>query len=325
MTALKHAGRLDDRRSSGGEGEVAGTKIAAALVDRLGRVSERIRVPTSHGDGDALLRQVADLARERSVLAEGAVVGLGVAVPAVVDPVAGRVVWAPNLPEWSDLPLGARLEEATGIPTQVDYDGHLAALGEHWRGAGSGARNMVCLVIGTGVGAGLILDGRLYRGSSNIAGAVGWSVVDPHAVESPAARQIGSLESVVAGPAVAAAAERALAAGEPSSLGAPVTAEAVVAAAADGDAVATRVLEEAADQLAHAVVGIVSLLNPDVVVLGGGLGAAAEAFLHRTREAVGDLAQPASARAVRIVPAALGAESPLLGAARLVFLTHAKR
>jgi glucokinase len=223
-----------------------------------------------------------------------------VSVAARVEPGSGTIAFAPNLPGWQGLPLGRVLGDALGIPVAVIYDGHAGALGEYRHGAGRGTRNMAFLIVGTGVGGGLILDGRLYTGSRGIAGAAGWMIVDPQAAADPRAAAVGALESVAAGPAIAAAAGR-----EPHD---------AVRAAAAGDERAKMAVERAAQSFAHAVVGIVSLLDVDAVVVGGGVGNRLDLFAARARQAVGRLAQPASRETVRIVPASLGDDAFLVGA-----------
>lgn len=300
--------------------DVGGTKIAAALADRQGQIAHKVRVATPHTDAQAVVDQILGLIRQELGRATRPVAGIGVAVPAVVDPTSGLVHWAPNLPGWREIPLGAILQRATGLPAFVDYDGHLAVLGEHWRGAGRGARHVVFVILGTGVGGGLILDGRVHRGRDNIAGAMGWMVVDPRAAEAPMALSLGCLESLASGPAIVAATEWRLAQGEPSSLqGQSVTPAAVFAAAEAGDPLAKEVVGRAAQALGFAVADLVSVLNPEVVILGGGVGLAAPAFLEAARSAVARYAQPIGARSVRVVTAALGDEAVLIGAARLVF------
>lgn len=301
--------------------DVGGSKVAAAAVDRRGRLAQRTQVATSQESAQAIIDQIVRLANEQRALAEGCVVGVGVAIPGAVDPTTGFVRWAPNLPGWRDIPLGSLLQEALDLPVCVGYDGHMAALGECWRGAGRGARNVICLVIGTGIGGGIILDGRLYHGGNNIAGAAGWMAAanSPPPNSSPA-RAVGWLESQVAGPGVAAVVERALNAGSSSSLdGQLLTGAAVFAAAEAGDALARQVVDEAARTLGLAVVSIVSLLDPDIVILGGGVGSAVPTYLEATRTAVASYAQPISARRVRIERATLGNDANLVGAAKLVF------
>ena len=300
--------------------DIGGSKIAVALVDRHGRVHHRQQEPTACEGGQAVVEQIVRLAVALRTITSREISALGVAVPGALDPLSGFVHWAPNLPGWRDLPLGALLHDALDLPVFVGYDGHMAVLGEWWCGAGRGARNVVCLVIGTGIGGGIILDGRLYQGRNNIAGAAGWMVVQRELDCGGPGRSLGNLESLAAGPAVVAAVERALAAGTPSTLaGKRVTAPDVFAAAEAGDALAQRVVGEAAQALGVAAAGIVSLLNPDVLILGGGIGSSVSAYLTAVREAIDHWAQPLSARSVRVVQATLGNDANLVGVARMVF------
>lgn len=281
--------------------DVGGTKVAGALVTGDGRVLARAGpLPTPASGGRELTRVLAALVRQLAGEADAPVAAAGVSVAGRVAPGTGVVEFAPNVPALRGFPLGPALSGELGLPTAVVYDGHAGALGEFRYGAGRGTRNMAFLIVGTGVGGGLVLDGRLYQGSRGIAGAAGWMVVDPRTAASPRAPAIGALESTAAGPAIAAAAGR--------------PARDAASAAAAGDGRCRAAVDRAAQAFAHAVVGIVSLLDLDAVVLGGGVGSGLAAFTAQAREAVGRLAQPASRGAVRILPAALGGDAFLLGA-----------
>ncbi|MGH3322255.1 MAG: ROK family protein, partial [Streptosporangiaceae bacterium] len=188
--------------------DIGGTKISAAIVDARGRVLARARAATPKEGGDALTRPVLDLAAGITADAPSPPSGVGVSVAGAVEADGGTIAFAPNLPGLDGVPLGDLLSERLGIPACVVYDGHAGALGEHWRGAGRGARGMAFLIVGTGIGGGLILDGRLRRGARGIAGAAGWMVVDPEATSSPEVGALGSLEAAAAGPGLAAEARR---------------------------------------------------------------------------------------------------------------------
>jgi glucokinase len=281
--------------------DAGGTKVAGALVTVDGEVLARMDpLPTPGCGGREFARLLAARARSLAGRAETPIAAAGVSVAGRVEPGTGVVEFAPHLPGLAGFPLGPALSDELGVPTAVVYDGHAGALGEYRHGAGRGTRNMAFLIVGTGVGGGLVLDGRLYQGSRGIAGAAGWMIVDARAAATSRAAEVGALESTAAGPAIEAAA------------GCPAR-EAALAAAA-GDAHCQAAVQDAAQAFAHAVVGIVSLLDLDVVVLGGGVGSGLAAFTAQAREAVGRLAQPASRGTVRIVPAALGGDAFLLGA-----------
>jgi glucokinase len=318
--------------------DVGGTKIAAGLATRDGRViaSARIATPAS---GDAVIEAIADLLRR--ILSDAGVPGsgvasLGIAVPAVIDRIRGNVLWAPNIPGWdkegtagfslphphsdkegtagfslplphSDkgTPLAAPISHALGIATSLHYDGHAWAVGEWWLGAAKGALDAALLAVGTGIGGGLILGGRLHRGRIGVAGAIGWWVTD-RAEMGPRRREThGQLESVASGPAIARAAGKQ-------------TADEAFQAARQGEPAAVRAVSEAAAALGAAVANLVSLLDPEVVVLAGGVFAGGgDLLLPRVQEIVSQESQPQIAAGVRIVPAALGEDAPWLGAARL--------
>lgn len=291
--------------------DVGGTKVAAALIDERGRVVMRRRQPTDCSVGEALLAQVVRLAKE---LATPDTAGIGVAVPAVIDRRRGLVLWAPNLPGWRNVPVAEECTRSTGLPTHLGLDGHLAALGEYWLGAGRGVRSLVCLVIGTGVGGGLVLDGRLYQGTRDLAGCAGWMWAGRDQAP-PRAGRVGTLESLVGGPALQSAAMEL-------GLAQPGDSDAVTrlaAAATAGNEPARRVLLDAARRIGEAVADIVSLLDPELVVIGGGIGTRLPGLLSEIRGVVGERAQPVSGQSVRVACAELGDDAPLLGAARLVF------
>jgi glucokinase len=292
--------------------DVGGTKIAAGAVARNGQLLHSVSVPTPRDDPRALLDAVVSLVRGVCEAVSGSPAGVGVAVAGAVDPDRGEVRYAPNIPALHELPLRRLLGEAVGLRVLVGFDGHLTALGEHRVGAGRGTRNMVLLTVGTGIGGGLILDGRLYRGSDNLAGAAGWMIADPATLGTAGARSAGNLENVSAGPAIAAMLRPA------GNDGALTSAEDVLAAARAGDQDACAVLGDAGRHLAYAVTGIVSLLNPDMVIIGGGLGSTG-IFLAPVREAVTAFAQPTSRRRVLIETAALGSSAALVGAACALF------
>jgi glucokinase len=329
--------------------DIGGTKIAAGAVGPAGQLDCTMAVPTPRDDLPALLDAVADLVRgvraAVSALPAGVAVsdcpaGLGVSVAGAVDPDSGDVHYAPNIPALQETPLQRLLSDATGLPVVVGFDGHLTALGEHWIGAGRGTRNMVLLTVGTGIGGGLILDGKLCRGSDNLAGAAGWMIADPARLGAAGSLLAGNLESVSAGPAIAAAATALagtvparptgwVAGATPAGTAGPagigdrrdgggMRAEDVLAAARAGDEVTRAVLDEAGRALGYAVTSIVSLLNPEKVIIGGGLGSTG-VFLDQVREAVAAYAQPTSRSRVVIETAALGADAALVGAACAVF------
>ena len=171
--------------------DVGGTKTAAAIVNTRGEISARWRWPTDAAPEttiDRLAQIVSDLTDQRGA-APGAI---GIAVPAVLDDARERVIWAPNLPRWKDVHICEMLRHKTGLRVAMDFDGHLAAVGEHWLGALRGIDDCVCVVVGTGIGAGVFVHGRLVRGRQNLSGCLGWMVVgDTEARQGGPAPSVG--------------------------------------------------------------------------------------------------------------------------------------
>lgn len=301
--------------------DLGGTKLACALVAITGEIVIRRSEPTARESPEMCIRQMVRIlgeVLEGSGLASGRVIAAGVGVPGVVEPESDRVQWAPNLPGWQGVDLRGALEWQLGLPVFVEYDGHTAVLGEWWVGEGRGYRSVASVIIGTGVGGGLILDGRLIRGRNRLAGAAGWFALTAEAErEDPLAAASGHWESLVSGPAIARRAGELLGDYPGSALQAvaPLTAQAVFAQARRNDPLARRVVDETAGMIGIGVANVVSLVNPEVVVLGGGVGSQGDVLLPRVRAVVRRWAQPISAASAKITCSRLGAEAGLLGAA----------
>jgi glucokinase len=311
--------------------DIGGTKIATAVISSTGEIVQMSKAPTDLTGPPALIDQITTMLQTDLVRAGVDIVdvlGLGVGVPAVIDADHKVVVWAPNLPGWENVPLHDELVARLNLPVRMEYDGHTAVLGEWWLGAGQGYRNVVFVIVGTGIGGGMILDGRLYRGASRLAGAAGWLVLDKQRVSDEVARQLGHWESLAAGPGIARlAAEKLQQSSEPSTLREQIsdlyeklTAQMVFDAARQGDALACEVIRRIGEILGVGIANIVSLVNPEVVIVGGGVGTQADLLMDRIREVVLHNAQPISAAAVQIVPSQLGENAGLLGAAKAVLL-----
>jgi glucokinase len=302
--------------------DVGGTKLSAAVFSPNGEISNRKKLSLDRSGAEAAADQVAALIAEY----EGAGHGLraiGIVIPGVVFHDDGAV-WAPNVPGWNRYPLLGRLRRSTDATLTLDSDRAAYVLGEQWCGAARGARDVVFLAVGTGIGAGILVDGRLCRGAGDIAGAVGWFALTPEFRAGYESR--GCFESEASGTAVGERAVRILAS-RPSDLISDlvdhdlsrVTAETVVEAARRGDAVAEEVVEHAATFLAMGIANIVSILNPEIVVLGGGLLQGGDLLLDPIRSQFRRWAQPLAAEQVRVELSALGEDAGLFGAGRLAW------
>ncbi|NPV66028.1 MAG: ROK family protein [Anaerolineae bacterium] len=292
--------------------DVGGTKVAAALVTDRGELLAKVQEPTCLEGPDAVVAQIAALARQLDPV--GASSAVGAAVPAALaSDGTDRVLWAPNLPGWRDVPLREMLQERLGIPACLEFDGHAAALGEWWVGAGRGYHSLASIIIGTGIGGGFIVNDALWPGRDRLAGAVGWfPLAGPDGPDH--------WENLAAGPAIARRAAALLAEGEPSTLEPEaLTAREIFEAARGGDPLALQVVREAAVVIGQGVASVISLVNPEIVVLGGSVGQQGDLLLPTVQETVNRWAQPISASGVPIVSSALGEEASLLGAAYSAF------
>lgn len=303
--------------------DIGGTKIAAALVSVEGHILHRRQVPTSQEGPERGIAQIVHLLRQ--LLSDQGlrltdITAVGIGIPAMLQPDSDHIIWAPNLNGWRDVSLRTTLQAQLELPVYIEYDGHTAVLGEWWQGAGQGYDSCVDLIIGTGIGGGMILDSRLVRGLNRLAGAAGWFVLTTDAAATRRSSiNRGHWESLAAGPGIARRAQEMLVDYPNSSLSGIVdrelSARDVFEAARNHDALARQVVDETADLIGLGVANIVSLVNPQIVILGGSVGAQGDLLLPRVREVVSSWAQPISAESVVITSSILGTDAGLLGAA----------
>lgn len=322
--------RLDHTKVSGMQPvlsvDIGATKVRAALVDADGRVQAKRTIPTNAGTGPtAILPRIAELVRQvMGDAPRGRVAGIGVGAPGPLDPWNGIVYDPPNLPGWHALPLRDHLSKEFGLPVYLGNDANLAALGEARFGAGAGVADLIYVTVSTGVGGGIISRGRLFLGAKGLAGELGHTVVEARGPKCNCGN-VGCLEMLASGPAIArrgAAAARRGASARLAEMAAaatrPVSAEMVVQAARDGDTVARGIVERAGFYIGVGVVSATHLLNPSLVVIGGGVAiGAGDMLLDAVRDTIQRRAMPAFLP-LPVVPAALGDDAGLLGAAALV-------
>lgn len=263
-------------------------------------------------------RAIAEVMASEGVARE-AIVGVGVGAPGPLDRARGLVIVAPNL-GWHDFPLRDELARRTGLPTTLDNDANCATLGEWWQGAARGARHVVGVTIGTGIGGGIILNGELHHGASDVAGELGHTTIDSFGRRCKCGNY-GCLEAYASGPAIAERAREAIAGGEasiiPSLVGydlSRVTAQTVYDAASRGDAVALEVVKETARFLGTGIANLLNILNPDVVVVAGGVTRAGDALFEPLRAEVKRRAFRPAVDACRIVPGSLPGTAGMVGA-----------
>lgn len=314
-----------EKRFCGGI-DVGGTKLSCALFTRQGEMLVRRKMRTNPKGGEEAAEQVLRAIGSLEIAARekgGGLLAVGICVPGIACR-KGGLVWAPNIRNWDLFPLGERLRKNSRVPIFLDSDRSAYILGEQWRGAASGARHAVFLAVGTGIGAGIFIDGRVCRGSDGIAGAVGWFALQPEF--KPEYASMGCFEAEASGNSLARKAARLWEGGEPSLIkelsggrAEKATAEIVVKAARRGDPPARRLIGDAVAYISMGVANLVSMLNPEVVILGGGLMQAADLLLEPIREKFQTWAQPLAAGKVRIEISRLGEDAGLFGAGKLAW------
>ncbi len=290
--------------------------MIGALSDLSGEILERRVVPAVPGEAGVLrlISLIQDLL-EVSRCIGPPVRGIGVGAPSIVEFEKGTVVWAPTL-GWRDLVLKARLEEVLGLPVFVENEVNLIALGESWRGVGRGVRNLICISLGAGIGAGIVLNRRLYRGSHDAAGEIGY-IIPNASYLGQTYDQYGCLESLAGSTGIIQRASARLAQGEPSVLReridldlSQLTVEMVLSAARQGDPLALSVLNETLDYLSIAVASLVCILDPDRIVISGDLAEFGDLFIEPIRSRL----QGALPQMPEIILSELQVDAAVLGA-----------
>ncbi len=305
--------------------DLGGTKISTAVVDSAGKIIAHDYRETRAAEGlQAVIGRMLDAARRVMAQAgvdQAQVTAVGIGAPGPLDVEAGVVVAPPNLPGWDRVPLKQLIKDELGITTFLENDANAAALGEHRFGAGRGVGHMIYVTVSTGIGGGLILDGKLYHGVSGMAGEIGHTTVIPYGPRCPCGNR-GCLEALASGTAIARQARERVARGAPTLIadlsgGEPerITAKLVAEAADQGDVEAQDILAEAMNYLGLGMANLVNLFNPQLIVIGGGMTNIGDALFVPVRRVVGLRALRTPAQAVRVVRAELGDNVGVLGAA----------
>jgi glucokinase len=299
--------------------DVGGTNLRVALVSAAGDTLQQSECPTPReGDAEELIEALSSTA---SKLIEGRSESMprafGVALAALVNPRNGTVYSSPNLPQLDGTEIARLVSERVGVPVIVENDATAAAIGEHWLGAAKGIDNVICLTIGTGVGGGLILDGRPYRGVGGTAGELGHLCVEPEGHPCGCGSR-GCIEQYASATAIVRIASELQSERSSTLKSIPeFSARDVYNAAVKGDEVALATFSKMGRYLGAAIADLINALNPELIIIGGGGAGSWDQFIDHTWTEIRARAFSAPVDAVTIVRAALGGEAGLLGAAKV--------
>jgi glucokinase len=319
--------------------DVGGTKVAAGLVDSQGNILFQTRAPMaargSAAEGVSAVQSVIERVFSALPEARSGLTGIGICAPGPLDPVTGVILNPPNVPCWRNFPLAAEVQRVTGISARLDNDGNAAALAEALWGAGAGYRNVFYATLGTGIGAGIIFDGRIYHGRTGSAAEGGHMTIDYSGPRCGCGKR-GCIEALCSGPAIARRARERLVAvhqagstpfesphTQPKMLALAggnlnaVNAEIVAEAFRQADQLAADILRETADFLAIWAGNVIDLLEPDVFIFGGGLAPLMSEFFGRIQEQLPKWCENQRCMEMPMVLAKYGADAGIAGAAAL--------
>src|SRR5580658_8980483 len=306
--------------------DIGGTKVAVGLVDRDGKILTQGRKPmVANGTAEAAFQAVTSAidSMSESAAPGGGFQSIGICAPGPLDPETGVVLNPPNLPCWRNFPLAEKIAAVYDVPVKVDNDANAAALAETRWGAARGFRYVFYATIGTGIGTGIVFDGRIYHGNTGSAGEGGHVSIDYRGPLCPCGKR-GCIEVLAAGPAIGARARAKLGAGSKSMIldlakgdVAAVTSELVGKAYAAGDVLAREILEETVDVLVPWLGNIVDLLDPDVLVMGGGVAAMLQPFFAEIKNRLPAWCVNPRASEIPLRMAYYGADAGIAGGAAL--------
>lgn len=307
--------------------DVGATHSKVAILNSRGRIVARDSFPTRLYKKNSLIKAISRSLERLLVenkFKKKDILGLGIGVPGLLDFKKGLVFYFVNIPDWKNIPLKKIFEKTTGFPTFVDNDVKVMALGELTFGAGKNCKNAVCLTLGTGVGGAVIIDGRLYRGSSLVAGEIGHIPINE---KGPICNcgGVGCLEAYVGREYFLRDVRRDLKQGAKSIVTkmagnklSDITPELLEKAARKGDSFAKRKWKEMGEHIGVALAGVVNLLNPELIIIGGGMAGAERFIFGPIRETLKKKAMKVQKKAVKILKAKLGNDAGAIGAAELV-------
>ncbi len=307
--------------------DIGGTNVKIALVDQKGAIVYSNSVPTRAEMGYEYtvknIKETIYTSMKESDITIDSIGGIGFGLPGQINSEAGVVRLLPNIPGWVNVPLGQIIEDEFKVKCKIDNDVRVATLGEFTYGAGQGCKNLVCITVGTGVGSGIIVNGQLVRGASMSAGEIGHMILQAHEGPICGCGNTGCLEAFASGPSIVQLAKEYLSGGKSAKFeelanGREITPFMVYEAAMQGDAVAKRIFAIVGEWLGIALTSVVNLLNPEKIIIGGGVSQAGNFLIDPIRQTINERAIKVSADAVEVVTAKLGERAGVIGASLLI-------
>ncbi|CAG0938708.1 glucokinase [Candidatus Brocadiaceae bacterium] len=300
--------------------DLGGTNLKAGIVDTDGKILHRLSVKT-HSDADpqTISNQILELIAEiiRSAQAKASdIIGIGLGSPGLIDKTGETILFSPNLPRWRNIPIKRMVSERFSKPCVLENDANAAAWGEKWAGAGKEVGSLVMLTLGTGVGGGLVIDNKLWRGANNVAAEIGHMVIQTDGPQCKCGNR-GCVEVYASATGMVRRFKELLKSGIPSLLkvSSEITAKMINDAALQGDKASLDVIEETGRYLGIALINIMHVLNPEMIVLAGGMIGSGELLMNPIRQITTQRAFEASYKDTKIVFSQLGNDAGIIGAA----------
>lgn len=307
--------------------DIGGTNVKIALVDFDGKIIYSNTVPTRAEMGyeagvNNIKQAIKDLMAETGESAK-TIEAIGFGLPGQIDYKEGVVKNLPNIPGWVNIPLAKIMEDEFNIPTRLDNDVRCAALGELNFGAGKGCENLICITVGTGIGSGIVLNGKLVRGATNAAGEIGHIKMNMTGGPLCGCGDYGCFEAYASGPAIVIMAKEYISGGKSAkykemAADGIITPYIVAQAALQGDAVSIQIFKQMGKIIGTGLASVVNLLNPEKIIIGGGVADAGSILLDPIKATIIDRAMPIQAKAVEVVPAQLANAAGVIGASLLI-------
>ncbi len=307
--------------------DLGGTNLRVALVDKSGKIIEKRDTPTRVVGGEKIvIQQMIDLIRDvlkKSQVDVQQIMGIGIGCPGPLDTKTGVIIDTPNL-GWRNVALKETIEQEFQMSVCVDNDGNLAALGESWLGAGRGVEHLVCLTLGTGIGGGIIINGEILHGARDAAGELGHIIVEPNGLRCGCGNY-GCMEAYASGPGITKRTIFSIKEGITTVITElvqnqleKITPLVVYQAAIKGDELANYILSETGRYLGIGIVSIVNVLDPQLVIIGGRVAQMGELLLNHIKDEITKRAFLEPCRRIAIVPAELGDDAGIIGAAKMI-------